>query len=49
MDGIDSTIIFPVLTEKAGGVLHLLRTILQFQYAFNPFLVTLHIFSVAIT
>lgn len=31
MDGIDSTIIFPVLTEKAGGVLHLLRTILQFQ------------------
>lgn len=31
MDGIDSTIIFPVLTVTADGVLHPLRTILQFQ------------------
>lgn len=31
MDGIDSTIIFQVHTVKADGVLHPLRTILQFQ------------------
>lgn len=30
IDGIDSTIIFPVLTVTADGVLHPLRTILQF-------------------
>lgn len=31
MDGIDSTIIFPVLTVKADGVLNPLGAILQFQ------------------
>lgn len=47
-DDEDSTIIFPVRTVKADGVLHPLRTILQFQSVINPFVVGLHIFSVAI-
>lgn len=48
MDSAGSTIFFPFHTVKADGVLHPLRTILQFQQAVNTFLVTLHILSVAV-